>query len=142
MRLARHWKKSVAAATLATIGILGVAATDASAAPPPPTAATCTTPLVLRSIEIVRTVTGPAIMVTGIKPYDNTRVALVPEDVVYVQQPDYWNYSILGCGGSGLIRKVPFTEVLPIDGPVGKYGIAIAGRTFDLPGGPTGPATS
>lgn len=132
----------MAAAALATIGIFGVAATEASAAPPPPSETTCTTPLELRSIAIVRTIHGPAIKVTGIKPYDNTRVALVPENVAYVQQPDYWTYFILGCGGSGVVRKVAFTEVLPITGPLGKYGIVIGGRTFELPASQPGPATS
>ena len=141
MRLLHHSKRSLAVAALATIGFLGVAASDAAAAPPPPTQATCTTPLVLQRIELVRTKTGPAILVSGIKPYANTRVALIPEDVVYIQQPDYWNYFILGCGGTGAATKVPFTEILPINGPRGKYGIAIGTRTFDLPGGPTGPAT-
>ncbi len=141
MRLAPHWKRSVAAVTLATIGIVGVTAGDTGAAPPPPSASTCTSPLVLHSIELVRTVDGAAIMVTGIKSHDTTRVALVPEDVVYVRQPEYWNYFVVGCGGSGPVRKVAFTEVLPIDGPVGTYGIAIGGRTFDLPGLPAGPAS-
>jgi hypothetical protein len=44
----------------------------------------------------VRTTTGPAILVSGIKPHANTRVALIPEDVVYVQQPDYWTTSSSG----------------------------------------------
>ncbi len=142
MRLLHHSKRSLAVAALATIGFLGAAGTDAAAAPAPPTLATCTTPLVLNRIEVVRTVTGPAIFVSGIKPHADTRVALLPEDVVYFQQPDYWNYFIVGCGGTGPVTKVAFNEILPISGPVGKYGIAIAGRTFDLPNGPTGPATS
>ncbi len=68
-------------------------------------------------------------------------VALIPEDVVYVQARDYWNYTIQGCAGSGAVTKVAFTDVLAINGPRGTYGIAIGGRTFDLPGGPTGPST-
>ena len=142
MHLSTRWKRGAAAVALTTIGFLGIAAGDASAAPPPPSVETCTTPLRLRSIELVRTTSGPAIQVSGIKPHADTKVALVAEDVAYVQQPDYWNYFILGCGGTGPVTKVAFTEVLPIDGPVGKYGIAIGGRTFDLPGHPAGPATS
>jgi hypothetical protein len=69
-------------------------------------------------------------------------VALVPEAVDYVQAPDYWNYFVQGCGGTGPVTKVPFTVVLPINGPRGIYGIAIGGRTFDLGTGATGPATS
>jgi len=95
-----------------------------------------------RSASGVRTVNGPAVQVTGVKPYLDTRVVLVPEDVEFVQPPDYWNYFIQGCGGTGAVTKVPFTEVLSINGPRGTYGIAIGGRTFDLGSGPTGPATS
>jgi hypothetical protein len=140
MTVFRSWKRPVATAALAAAGLLAGAAADVSAAPPPPSQQVCTTPLTIKSIELVRTVNGPAFRVTGIKPYHDTLVALVPEDVDYVQAPDYWNYFILGCGGSGAVTKVPFSVVLPIDGPMGKYGIAIGGRTFDLV--PGGPATS
>src|SRR4051794_32360616 len=116
MPLLHHWRRPVAAAALATIGLLGAgAAADASAAPaapagpgaappaaapaPPaaPSSQSCTTQLVLRSIELVRTTSGPALLVSGTKPHATTRVALVPEDVVYIQAPDYWNYFVLGC---------------------------------------------
>jgi hypothetical protein len=142
MPLLHHLKRPIAATALATIGVLGVVGAQAAASPPPPSVETCTTPLVLRSIELVRTTHGPAILASGLKPHADTRVALVPEDVVFVQAPDYWNYFIVGCGGTGPVTKVPFTEVLPINGPRGKYGIAIDGRTFDLGNGPAGPATS
>ena len=140
MTLLRSWKRPVAAAALVAAGLLAGAAGDASAAPSPPAQQVCTTPLTIRSIELVRTVNGPAVRVTGIKPYHDTRVVLVPENVDYVQAPDYWNYFIQGCGGTGAVTKVPFSVVLPINGPIGKYGIAIGGRTFDLV--PGGPATS
>ena len=144
MHLTHHWKRRLAVAVIAAGGFVGVvgvvgAAADASAAPAQ--IPDCTTPLALTSIQLVRTTNGPAVQVSGIKPHADTKVALIPEDVVYVQVPDYWNYTIQGCGGSGAVTKVAFTEVLPINGPRGKYGIAIYGRTFDLPGGPTGPAT-
>lgn len=103
---------------------------------------TCTTPLDFRSIELVRTRNGPAVQAKGLKPHQDTTVVLFPEDVEFVQQPDYWNYFIQGCGGTGPVTKAPFTEVLPINGPRGKFGIAIAGRTFDLGTGSSGPATS
>ena len=80
-------------------------------ASPAAVAPSCTTPLQLRTIELVRTAAGPAIQVSGIKPAADTIVALVAEDVVYVQPPDYWNYSILGCSGSGpLVPAVTLTE--------------------------------
>jgi hypothetical protein len=141
MHLPHPLVRRVAAATLVAVGSLGLVATGgatamATAAAPP----TCTTPLQVRTIELVRTTSGPAVQVSGIKPAPDTVVALVPEDVAYVQPPDYWNYSILGCGGSGPATKVAFTEVLPITGPRGLFGIAIGGRNFDLPGAPAGPA--
>lgn len=141
MHPSKNWARRAAVVAFASVGFLGVAAADASAATAAQIQPSCTTPLTLDSISLVRTTSGPAIEVSGVKPHADTIVALVPEDVVYVKAPDYWNYSILGCGGSGPVTKVPFTEVLPINGPRGIYGIAIAGRTFDLPGGPTGPAT-
>jgi hypothetical protein len=45
-------------------------------------------------------------------------------------------------GGSGPVTKVAFDVVLPIDGPVGKYGIAIGGLAFDLRGLAAGTAAS
>jgi hypothetical protein len=142
MHLPHPLARRVAAAALAALGSLGVAATGVAAASTAATTPSCTTPLQLRTIELVRTTDGPAIQVSGIKPAADTIVALVPEDVVYIQPPDYWNYSIQGCGGSGPATKVAFTEVLPITGPRGTHGIAIGGRTFDLPGAPAGPASS
>ncbi len=142
MHLPHPLVRRVAAATLAAVGSLGLAATGVTAASPAATTPSCTTPLQLRTIELVRTTAGPAIQVSGTKPAADTTVALVAEDVAYVQPPDYWNYSILGCGGTGPVTKVAFTEVLPISGPRGIYGIAIGGRPFDLPGAPAGPATS
>lgn len=141
MSILHRVKLPLAAAALASVGFLGVAAADVGAEMAPPTQAACTTPLTLRSIELVRTTNGPAILVSGIKPHDDTRVVLLAEDVEYVQAPAYWNYSIVGCGGTGPVRKVAFTEVLSIDGPRGIYGIAIGGRRFDL-GTASGPATS
>jgi hypothetical protein len=126
---------------MATAGLLGVAM-DADAAPRPPAQQVCVTPLVLDSTELVPTTDGPAVLVTGVKPYQDTSVVLVAEDVDYLQTPDYWNYFIQGCGGTGLSTKVTFTEVLPINGPQGRYGIAIGGRTFDLGTSPSAPATS
>jgi hypothetical protein len=134
MHLSTRWKRAAAVAALATVGLLGVAGTDATAAPAVPINPVCTTPLQLSFVGLTHTEAGPAIRVRGLKPSATTRVDLIPEDVVYVHQPDYWNYFVVGCGGSGPVTKVAFDVVLPIDGPVGRYGIAIGGLTFDLPG--------
>jgi len=114
--------------TIGVLALLGAAlfgtAGSASAAPLPPTPDTC--PAVrVTSVEVVRTTTGPGLMVKGIKPHMDTRVHLVPEDVVYIRQPDFWNYFVLGCGGTGPTMKVPFTSIFRIDGPVGRCGIQV-----------------
>jgi hypothetical protein len=131
-----------ARALLATLALLAVAplglaasAAPASAAPAAPTLPPPGTCPVVRvdSAEIVRTVSGPAIQVTGVKPHADTRLLLEAEQVVYVQQPDYWNYFVVGCGGSGPVVKTPFTKLfrVPTD-PVGRYGITVNGIPIDL----------
>jgi hypothetical protein len=129
-------------ATLALLAMMPVAlavssapASASSAAPTAPTLPPPGTCPVVRvdSAEIVRTVSGPAIQVTGVKPHADTLVLLEAEQVVYVQQPDYWNYFVVGCGGSGPVVKAPFTKLfrVPTD-PVGRYGITVNGIPLDL----------
>ena len=92
MHLSTRWTRAAAVAALATVGLLGVAGTDASAAPAAQTDPVCATPVNVSFVGLTHTASGPAIRVRGITPYSTTRVDLVPEDVVYVQQPGYWNY--------------------------------------------------
>jgi hypothetical protein len=106
----------------------------AEAAPDP---ADC--PLVkVESAEVVRTVHGPALQVKGLMPSSNTKLHLIPEDIVYVQQPDYWNWFVVGCtDGIGLPVKTPFTQLFRVPTyPVGKLGITVNGIIVNLFDGP------
>jgi hypothetical protein len=128
-------------ATLALLAVvplaLATSSTAASAAPDAPTAPPPGTCPVVRvdTAEIVRTVSGPAIQVTGVKPHADTVLFLEAEQVDFVQQPDYWNYFVVGCGGSGPVVKTPFTQRFRVPTfPVGRCGITVNGITLDLPG--------
>ena len=90
------------------------------------------------SAEVVRTVNGPAIQVKGLMPQSNMKLHLVAEDVVYVQQPDHWNYFVVGCSdGIGLPVKTPFTQLFRVPTfPVGKLGITVNGIVVNLFDGP------
>jgi hypothetical protein len=121
-------------ATLALLAVVPVAlatsSTAASAAPDAPTApppGTC--PAVrVDSAEIVRTVSGPAIQVTGVKPHADTVLFLEAEQVDFVQPPDFWNYFVVGCGGTGPVVKTPFTQLFRVPTfPVGRCGISVNG---------------
>jgi hypothetical protein len=111
--------------------LLLASARTAHAAPPPPTPETC--PAVrVDSVDLVRTVNGPALQIQGVKPHADTRVHLVAEDVAYVIAPEYWTYFVLGCGGTGPVTKNPFRTVLPITGPIGRCGIVIPPHHIDI----------
>jgi len=90
------------------------------------------------SAEVVKTIHGPAIQVKGLMPQSNMTLHLIPEDVVFVQQPDYWNYFVVGCSdGIGLPVKTPFTELFRVPTfPVGKLGITVNGIVLNLFDGP------
>jgi hypothetical protein len=98
---------------------------SAHAAPAAPPPGSCPSVRVL-SVELVRGEDGsPALAITGVKPHADASVRLVPEDVVYVIQPDYWTYFVEACGGTGPVTKNRFRTVLPITGPTGRCGIEI-----------------
>lgn len=99
-------------------------ASPASAAPGPTAPSGCPT-VQVDSAELVRTTTGPAILVTGVKP-QGANLLLEAEDVDYVQQPDFWNYFVVGCGFNNPTVRTPFTQVFPVpSNPVGKFGITV-----------------
>jgi len=127
----------VAAAMLVTApAALAVTASASPAAEAAPDPVDC--PQVkVESAEIVRTVHGPALQVKGLMPQSNMKLHLIPEDVVYVQQPDYWNYFVVGCSdGIGLPVKTPFTQLFRVPTyPVGKLGITVNGIIVNLFGG-------
>ena len=65
--------------------------------------------------------------VSGIKPYLNMQVDLVP--LVYIQQPEYWGIEIVGClpGGIGLPVTAPYTAWINLSAITGTEGIEVIG---------------
>ena len=104
-----------------------VAAMAAPAAAAPTAIPETCSPTYVRSAELVRTVYGPAIEVQGVATHAGLTLRLVPDDVVFIQQPDYFPYSVLGCGDhSGPITKVLYRKLFRVPtSPVGRYGIQI-----------------
>jgi len=84
------------------------------------------------------------LVVSGIKPYMNMAVELVP--VVYVRQPEYWEIEVVGSlRGVGLPAEAPYTVSLNLAASTGSRGIVVMGATrlqrFDVPvDEPQGPA--
>ena len=113
----------VGASTLLAALTLGSATASAASAPPP---GSC--PAVqVRSAEVVRTTTGPGM------PHADTVLRLEAEQVDYVQAPAYWNYTVVGCGGTGPVVRTPFTTTFPAPGhPIGTCGIAVHGIELNL----------
>jgi hypothetical protein len=132
-------RRLIAGSALLLVAAPAVAMTSTAAATAAATAAvaqpapgTCPA-VVVRSAEIVRTVYGPGILVRGVKPHADTKVLLEAEDVVYIRQPDYWNYFAVGCGGTGPVVKTPFTQVFPVPtGPTGRFGITVNGIPINI----------
>ena len=131
-----------AAFLLAPVGLVaGAVPASASISPgpaPKPLPGVCSPVAEVKTAELVRTTSGPAIQVTGIKSHADSQLQLDAEDVVFIQQPDYWNYFVDECGGTGPAVKTPFTETFRVPTfPVGKFGIAIDGILINLfPGAP------
>lgn len=126
-----------AAFLLAPLGLVaGAVPASASISPgpdPAPIPGTCPTVPEVKSAELVKTGNGPVILVTGTKTHADSKLRLDPEDVVFIQQPDYFPYLVDECGGTGPATKTPFTEVFAVPkAPVGKFGISIQGILVDL----------
>jgi hypothetical protein len=121
------------AAVPAAVATTSATAGAAVAAPEP---GTCPA-VIVQTAELVRTTSGPAILVTGLKPHADSRLRLEAEQIDYVRQPDYWNYTVVGCGGTGPVVKTPFTVRFEVPTyPVGRYGITVDGIPIDLGDGP------
>src|SRR5215207_8456079 len=69
------------------------------------------------------------LVVSGIKPYLNMRVNLVP--LVCIRQPEYWGIEVVGRirGGIGLTATAPYTASIPLAGITGTRGIEVTGAT-------------
>ena len=67
------------------------------------------------------------LVVSGIKPYLNMRVNLVP--LVYIRQPEYWGIEVVGHirGGIGLTATAPYTASIPLAGITGTRGTEVIG---------------
>lgn len=127
----------VAVALLVSVpAALAASAAPASASispglPAPPIPGLCE-PSVVKSAELVKTVDGPAILVTGIKFQANATVRLDPQDIQFVQQPDYFPYDVNSCG-AGPFVKTPYTALFKVPtAPVGRFGISIDEFLIDL----------
>ncbi len=78
------------------------------------------------------------LQVSGIKPYANMDVDLVP--VTYIRQPDYWEIEVVAwLRGIGLPASAPYAVSRPLLGILGTSGVEVAGATrrqrFDIPDG-------
>jgi hypothetical protein len=108
----------------------------AGAAVAAPAPGTCPA-VVVNAAELVHTTSGPAIQVSGVMPHADSQLRLEAEQVDFVQQPDYWNYTAVGCGGSGPVVKTPFTTLFEVpSSPVGRFGITVNGIAVNLGSGP------
>ena|SRR5215216_1706667 len=67
--------------------------------------------------------------VSGIKPYLNMQVDLVP--LVYIHQPEYWGIEVGGRlpGGIELPATAPYTAWINLRGITGTEGIEVMGAT-------------
>ena len=119
----------VGASTLLAALTVGSATASASAEPP---AGSC--PAVqVRSAEVVHTTSGPGILVQGAKPHADTVLRLEAEQIDYAQAPPYWDYTVVGCGGTGPVVRTPFTTTFPAPThPMGSCGIAVNGIELNL----------
>jgi hypothetical protein len=126
---------ALAAAVPAAALALSAGPASASISPgpaPAPLPGTCT-PVAVKSAQLVKTPNGPAIEVTGIKEHADTKLRLDPDPVVFIRQPEYFPYTVNGCGGTGPVTKVAFTEDFPVPtSPVGKFGISVNDILVDL----------
>lgn len=129
----RSIRRGLAAVALlvAVPAALAASAAPASAAAPGPIPGICT-PTDVKSAELVKTVSGPAIRVTGTKFQPNATVSLDPQDIQFVKQPDYFPYDVNSCG-TGPVVKTPYTALFRVPtSPVGKFGIQIDEFLIDL----------
>ena len=130
---------TTAAASAAALA-LSVAPASASISPGPPPAplpGTCS-PVDVNTAELVKTDHGPVIEVTGVKPHADTRLRLDADPVDFIRQPEYFPYTVNGCGGSGPVVRTPFTAEFRVPtSPVGRFGIEVNGIPVNLfPGAP------
>ncbi|MDR7276585.1 hypothetical protein [Catenuloplanes atrovinosus] len=66
--------------------------------------------------------------VSGMKPWSNMRVELVPR--VYVRQPEYWEVEVVGTlSGIGMPVLTPYDVSLNVTSTLGTKGVEVVGAT-------------
>ncbi|AXS41930.1 hypothetical protein [Breoghania sp. L-A4] len=71
------------------------------------------------------------LIVSGDKPSTNIEITLRP--LVYVKQPEYWGFEVIGCiTGIGLPVVTPYTEAADIGSNRGTKGIEVIGANKTL----------
>lgn len=121
------------AAAIPTAALALTAAPVSASASAVSAPAPCSTPAVVKSAELVRTVNGPMIQVTGLKPQADAKLTLDADNIAFVVQPDYFPYTVHACNGTGPVVKTPFTQLFEVPtNPVGKFGIEVNGIQLDL----------
>jgi len=69
---------------------------------------------------------SPYLIVSGLMPYANIRVELLPR--MYVKRPEYWAIEVVGTLSKLALPSItPYEVILPLDFPVGTKGIRILG---------------
>ncbi len=130
MRMRSTLRGVIAAGALMAAMALTMGPASASISPgppPPPIPGTCQ-PVEVNTAELVKTDRGPVIAVTGVKLHANDTVRLDPDDVVFIRQPEFFPYTVNGCGSGGPIVKTPFKAEFKVPtSPVGKCGIDVSG---------------
>jgi hypothetical protein len=119
----------MAAAPVAVLA-LGAGPASASISPgptPAPVPGTCE-PVRVTTAELVQTGHGPVIRVTGIKAHQDDFLRLDADDIDFIIQPDFFPYTVNGCGSGGPVVKTPFVQDFAVPrSPVGKCGIEVSG---------------
>jgi hypothetical protein len=122
------------------LGLLLAAPTALVAGVHPAAASTATvsssemcSPVNVVKAELVWAANGPAILVAGFMPRPHATLRLDAEQVVYIQQPDYWNYTVHGCGGCEPVTNTPFMTLFPVpSAQTGRFGISVNGIKVNL----------
>ena len=69
---------------------------------------------------------SPYLIVSGLMPYANIRVELLPR--MYIKRPEYWAIEVVGTLSKLALPSItPYEVILPLDFPVGTKGIRIIG---------------
>jgi hypothetical protein len=131
-RPSRRWIGRGAALAAVAGGLAVAPATAARAVPAQPVPAVCT-PTAVGSAEIVRTTTGPGILVRGVAAGPRIGLRLEPEHIDFVRQPDYWPYVVVDCIPDAAPVRTRYSMVFAVPtAPIGRSGIEIGPDQINL----------